>query len=291
MRGTWVIMTVFCLAGGLAGLPSWAPAACPAQDRVEARPQQAGADQTQPAPVERITPQPPYQPPVNFSAPPRAYESRQIHGWTVLVEKQLLQEDPELARKALDRLQRQLEELMRRFPKPAQEPFRHLTLFLMFGERSAGGGRDNGLEYFQRHAPQHYAHLDPRMASSILIYSADNYVWLPERRALMALAHEFAHAYQLEQWPETEPTIYDTWRHAMDQGLYHNVKDENGEVLEQGYAAVNQLEYFAELSMVYFVGGYYTPRTREELKAYDPSGYDMVRRMWRIDDTKPGREP
>jgi len=111
------------------------------------------------------------------------------------------------------------------------------------------------------------------------------------RRALMALAHEFAHAYQLEQWPENEPQIYDTWEHAVQQGLYRNVKDENGEVLEQGYAAVNQLEYFAELSMVYFVGGYYTPFNRDELKSYDAAGYEMVRKMWNIGQAKPAKSP
>jgi hypothetical protein len=214
-----------------------------------------------------------------------------VRAWTVLVEKQLMQQDQELAKKALDRLQQQLDELMRLFPKPAQKRFSKLTLFLMFGERSDGGGRDNGLEFFQKDAPQHYLNLDPRMASGILIYSADNYVWLPPRRALMALAHEFAHAYQLEQWPENEPQIYDTWEHAVQQGLYRNVKDENGEVLEQGYAAVNQLEYFAELSMVYFVGGYYTPFNPTELKSYDAAGYEMVRKMWNIGQAKPGKSP
>jgi len=249
-----------------------------------------GADPAvSPAPTvrDRTTPQPPYQAPVNFRWPRREYETKKLHHWTVYVEKQLVQEDPELARKAVERLEHQLAELLRLFPKSSHKQFSQLKLFLMFGERSAGGGRDNGLEYFQRRAPQHYADLDPRMGSSILIYSADNYVWLPERRALMALAHEFAHAYQLEQWPENEPDIYDTWERAMHHGLYHNVKDDNGRLLPAAYATVNQLEYFAELSMVYFVGGYYTPFQRDELQSYDAAGYEMVRRVWRLDSTAP----
>jgi hypothetical protein len=222
---------------------------------------------------------------VNFADPPRLYEVRQVLAWSVFVEKQLVEENPELAQRALDRLQRQLAELRQLFPSTSRKYFAGLKLFVMFGERAAGGGRNNGLEYFQSNAPQHYAHLDPRMASAVLIYSAENYVWLPERRALMALAHEFAHAYQLEQWPENEPRIYDAWAHAMERHLYHDVRHENGEVLPQGYAAVNQLEYFAELSMVYFVGGYYTPFTREELKSYDPEGYRMIVSMWDIEET------
>ncbi len=39
--------------------------------------------------------------------------------------------------------------------------------------------------------------------------------------------------------------------------------------------------------MVYFVGGYYTPFSRAELKSYDPLGYEMVRTMWNIDGAKP----
>ncbi len=251
------------------------------QDAVDSQPQSATAK-------ERRTPPPAYQPPVNFRTPQRELATVQLDAWTVLVEKQLLDENPELSKKALDRLRQQLAELKRRFPDPTKKLFQKLTLFLMYGEHAEGGGRNNGLEYFQRHAPAHFEHLDPRMASSILIYSADNYVWLPERRALMALAHEFSHAYQLEQWPETEPRIYDTWDDAMARRLYHKVKHEDGSVLERGYAAVNQLEYFAELSMVYFVGGYYTPFSREELKTYDPQGYEMVRSMWKLDDSIEG---
>ena len=250
----------------------------------ESAPQSPGERVAPPKSDERPTPPPPYQTPVNFSSPPRAYENVPLGNWTVLVEKQLLDAEKDLAQRALDRLRRQLDELVRIFPKPAQVRFSKLTLFLMFGERAAGGGRNNGLEYFQEEAPRHDSRLDPKMANSILIYSAENYVWLPERRALMALVHEFAHAYQLEQWPENEPRIYEAWTQAMQRGLYRHVKDENGEVLAQGYATVNQLEYFAEVSMVFFVGGYYTPFDRGELRTYDPAGYEMVRKLWNIAD-------
>jgi hypothetical protein len=291
VRYTVLAVASWCVWGGSVLCSAISVEQCSAQNRAEERAADTDRAAAPPQiPRERITPQPPYQPPINFRTPPREYETVSVRAWTVLVEKQLIRQDNELAQKALGRLQQQLDELMQVFPKPAQARFSKLTLFLMFGERADGGGRDNGLEYFQKDAPQHYANLDPRMASSILIYSADNYVWLPPRRALMALAHEFSHAYQLEQWPENEPRIYDTWAHAMQQKLYRNVRDEDGTVLEQGYAAMNQLEYFAELSMVYFVGGYYTPFNRDELKSYDAQGYELVRKMWNIDAATPGKK-
>jgi len=230
----------------------------------------------------RTTPQPPYQTPVNFSHPPRQYEAIRVRQWSVLVERQLMAEDANLAKRALARLDKQLGELLVAFPKSAHARLQSLTLFLMHGEKARGGGRDNGLEYFQKDAPQHHKHLDPRMGSSILIYSAANYVWLSEPRALKALAHEFAHAQHLEQWPETHPEIYDAWQRAMRRRLYRNVRDETGNLVTEGYAAVNQLEYFAELSMVYFVGGNHHPLDRSQLRAYDPDGYSMVEKLWEV---------
>lgn len=293
VRLTVTIAATWCVCAGSVLAPAISVRNCCAQQRDDAGPAAAAdpAEAARTVPRQRITPQPPYLPPVNFCTPAREYETVPVRTWTVLVEKQLMQQDRALADQALDRLRQQLDELMQLFPQQAQARFSQLKLFLMFGERSHGGGRDNGLEYFQRDAPRHDPNLDPRMASSILIYSADNYVWLPRRRALMALAHEFAHAYQLEQWPEDEPQIYDTWEHAVQQKLYRHVQDEEGKTLDQGYAAVNQLEYFAELSMVYFVGGYYTPFTRAELKSYDPPGYDLVRKMWKVDAAEPRHAP
>jgi hypothetical protein len=222
------------------------------------------------------------QAPVNFSDPPREYETVQLGPWKALVEKQLLAEQPALAKRALAKLERQLGELFAVLPRQSHEDLRKLTLLLMYGVAAKGGGRNNGLEYFQKDAPKHREHLDPRMASAILIYSAENYDWLPAERALKALAHEFGHAYHLEHWPELRADIHDAWENAVKAGLYRNVKDRNGKVVKEGYAIRNHLEYFAELTAVYFVGGYYYPFTREELRKYDPHGYALIERLWDV---------
>lgn len=41
------------------------------------------------------------------------------------------------------------------------------------------------------------------------------------------------------------------------------------------------LEYFAELSCMYFVGCNYQPFNRKQLKDYDPVGYAMIQQMWK----------
>ncbi len=124
----------------------------------------------------------------------------------------------------------------------------------------------------------------------IVVFNADNYLKLNDLWALKAVLHEMAHAYQLEQWPEKEPAILSAWENAMQDKLYHNVKDDKGRVLKAAYATRNQLEYFAELSCTFFARCNYHPFDRAELNSYDATGYEMIRRQWKIGDEYGTRE-
>jgi hypothetical protein len=230
--------------------------------------------------VGAATTPPPPQEPADFNHPPRQYEQRTALAWTVWVEKELVTREPLLCSQALARLEKKLGEMLAILPPATQTNFQQTPLFLMYGAKSRYGGRSNGAEYHQRHAPQHYSNLDPRMGGSVVVYSADNYVWLSEFWALKVLVHEFAHAHHLGHWPEEQPDILDAYHQAMAGHLYRKVLDLDGRTLDNGYAAVNQLEYFAELSCAYFVGCNYEPFNREQLKEYDPAGTRMIRKMW-----------
>jgi arylsulfatase A-like enzyme len=222
------------------------------------------------------------QPPVDFNHPPREYETRQVRDWTVLVEKQLVTDTPDLARRALERLDKKIGEALAALPASSHARLKNLTLFLMAGTTSSHGGRDNGLEYFPKSAPAAHSYLDPRMGTSIVIYSAANWVKQSEFWALKALVHEFAHAQHLEQWPENRADIFDAWQRAKQAGLYRNVKDDKGATLAQAYALQNHLEYFAEISCAYFTGCNYEPFNRAGLKAYDPAGFALVEKLWDV---------
>lgn len=229
----------------------------------------------------------PYPPGVNFRTPRREYVEAEAGGWKVLVESELTERDPEVYRSAISRLDANLRRVRRILPQATQAKLLSLPIFLMYGERSERGGRNNGAEYFQKHAPEHFAHIDLRMGSSIVIYSATNYVWLSDFWAMKVLIHEFAHAHQLENWTERHPDIVAAHLHAMTKELYRGVRSDQGHTLEQGYAATNQLEYFAELSCMFFVGCDYFPFSREDLRQYDPVGYRVVERIWRLDPLDP----
>jgi hypothetical protein len=228
------------------------------------------------------TPQLPSQKKVDYRNPEREYKSVRLDKWTMLVEKQLLAEAPTAARQAQARMKIMLPKAMAALPDHSRANLKKLPIYLMYGPKARGGGRDNGLEYFQKDAPKHHKHLDPHWGSCVVIYCAENYVRISDFWALKALVHEFAHAYHLEQWPEKQPDILRAWDHAVENGLYRNVLDDSGKRIDKAYALVNQLEYFAELSCMYFVGCQYQPFNRKELKAYDPVGYEMIQKMWRV---------
>jgi hypothetical protein len=221
-------------------------------------------------------------PAVNYREPERSFQTVQPGQWTVLIEEQLPANEPHLAKRALARLENKLGATLMALPDSAHALFRKLPIFLMYGSKAEGGGRDSGAEYFQRNAPAYHKELDPRWKSCVVIYSARNYVQLSEFWSVKVLVHELAHAFQLERWPEKQPDIYQAWQNAVKRGLYRKVKDDKGAILETAYAAKNQLEYFAELSCMYFVGCNYQPFNREELKSYDPVGYEMIEKMWDI---------
>ena len=225
-------------------------------------------------------PPPPAQKPVNYALPPREYKTIHAGVWTIQVEKQLITEDHDLANKALARLKKKLTEALKALPPSSHARLKKLPIYLLYGQKSAGGGRDNGLEYYQKSAPDYDKQLDPHWRSCIVIYSAENYVQISDLWALKAVVHELAHAHQLEQWPEDQSDIYQAWKHATQFGLYHGVRDNQGKTMEKAYAAVNSLEYFAELSCMYFARCNYQPFEREELKTYDPVGYAMIEKMW-----------
>lgn len=217
---------------------------------------------------------------ISFREPIREYEHTKINGHTIILEMQLKQGEPELARKATKRLADNIDRVFELLPAHARPLLEKTPVFLMYGTKATNGGKNSGCEYFQRNAPNHHLHLDKTWGSSIVVYSADNYVWLSDLWALKVVIHEMAHAYHLKQWPEKHPYILATWQHAVAAGHFYNVTDREGQRVEKAYALANQMEYFAELSCMYFAECNYYPFNREQLKEYDPDGYWLIRKMW-----------
>lgn len=224
------------------------------------------------------------QKPVNYREPPREYKSFSTNGWDIEVEQQLIADDPKLADKAISRLAQKLNEVVKALPADSRELVKKRKVFLMYGPKAKNDGRDNGAEYFQPRSVKHFKDMDTRWGGAVVVYCAHNYAKLSETWSIKVLLHELAHAYQLEQWPENQPDIVAAFDNAKKKTLYQDIKDRKGRNRGTVYAVQNPLEYFAELSCMYFGFCDYPPYNRQELKAYDPDGYAMIQKMWKVKD-------
>ncbi len=233
---------------------------------------------------------------MDYSDPPREYRKVTKGDLVVFVEQQLLDEAPGTADRAIARLVKMRKSAFAAFPPSARDELREIPIYLMYGPKARGGGMSNGLQYFPEAAPDHHPELDSRWRNAIAVHCADNYARITDFWALKSLTHEYAHAHHLLHWRQKQPEILSAWQNAMARGLYRDVIDEKGRRHALAYAGVNQLEYFAELSAMYFVGCNYPPRSRAELERYDPVGAAMIKSMWGLDgiespaETRPTRE-
>lgn len=209
---------------------------------------------------------------VDYRDPPRQYERVEKGDLIVFVERQLLDEDPKTAQRAIARLAQKREAALAAFPSAARDELREIPFYLMYGPKARDGGMSNGLQYLPQAAPDHHPELDAEWRNAIVVHCAENYARITDFWALKALVHEYAHARHQIHWRQKQPEILAAWRSAAARGLYRGA-----------YAGVNQLEYFAELSAMYFVGCDYPPRTRAELERYDPDGAALVRTFWELD--------
>jgi hypothetical protein len=223
--------------------------------------------------------QPEYEHKINYCTPRRQYQ-RAGNDWTIYLEKSMADGDKALSDKAIKKIEKNLNEILFLLPKKAAEELSKIDIYLMWGEKSPHGGRSSSMAYIRPGEPSNFFYLDPRWQNVIVVYSATNLMYLDGLWTKKVLMHELAHAWHLNNWAEKHPQIYEAYLNAKNKGLYLNVKDYKGKTIQSAYALKNKLEYFAELSAMYFVGGDYFPYDREGLSNYDLIGMKMISDFW-----------
>lgn len=232
-------------------------------------------------PAEPASTKQPLRAQVSFRDPPRTYE-RHAGRFNIYVERSLLAGDSKLTVAALGKLELSLAEVFATLPERPRAELSTIRFYLLWGVDAPEGGRDSGMSYFRRGEPRNYAHLDPDWNHAIVVYSAVNLMYLNSLWTKKSLMHELAHAWHVTHWPEKHPPILQAYQEAKAGGLYRNVQELKGKIIPEAYAMKNQLEYFADLSAMHFVGGNYFPFDQSGLASYDPAGSRMVRSLWYI---------
>lgn len=213
-------------------------------------------------------------------------ETRELEGWKVHINRELLTTHPQETKLAFSLLGKQLAEIVRVIPKPAVIELRKVPLYFSpeYADKKRGAEFHPGAGWLKEHGR------DPVMVKSveftnILIFERET-----QRMPNFAL-HELAHAYHnivLNQG-FGNPQIAAVFERARDSGQYDKVERRHGvaraNTLERAYAMSNPMEYFAETTEAYFSRNDFFPFNRRELKTHDPEMFDLLGELWGVSET------
>ena len=207
--------------------------------------------------------------------PTDRYESRTIEGWTVLVHRVFLADQPELAERTLTLLRFQLYQIARRLPAGAVAKLQKVRIWVEEAEPhhpcmayhpDASWLRDHGMN------PEKARCVEVANARAFLDWTIDQ-PWM--------VLHELAHAYH-DQFLDRgfdSPDVRDAFDHARASGRYDSVRRIRGDDA-RAYALNDPMEYFAEATEAYFGTNDFFPFVRPELKQHDPEGFELLERLW-----------
>ncbi len=205
--------------------------------------------------------------------PTSDYVERSLEGWTIRVNKRLLDEQADLGRKALQLLEMKLYEIRRVVPDRACRELQKVPIWL---------GVDDG------HAPcaEYHPNRDwliengynPDKAKCVEIGNAERFLdWSIQQPAM--ILHELAHAYHDQVLGFDHPRIHEAYRAAVESKIYDAVLRINGKT-ERAYALSDPKEFFAEASEAYFGTNDFYPFVRAELRQHDPKTARVLQDLW-----------
>jgi putative heme-binding domain-containing protein len=216
--------------------------------------------------------------------PATKYEARTVRGWTVHLNRKLLAAEARETAKALEFLDKQLEDITKVVPKAAVAKLQRVPLYFnpeYPGVRPAAEYHP-GADWLRKNGR------DPDMARGVEFTNVRIYQQEVNRMPWFVL-HELAHAYHDRDLPKgfANPDIVAASVRAKESGKYDKVERHFGNgrpnTVERAYAMTNPMEYFAEATEAYFGRNDFFPFTRDELKKHDPDMFALLGKLWDVD--------
>ena len=201
---------------------------------------------------------------------------REIEGWTVYVDPQLLEgEHAGMGARALAMLAGHLQRIAILVPEDRLADLRTVGIWIELEHPRLGP-----MQYHpSRRWLLDHGH-DPRLARKVHVTRAAQ---LLDRQELLkhpaVILHELAHAYHDQFLGFDEPRILAAFREAKAAGIYEEVLLYNGQRVRH-YALTDHKEYFAEGTEAFFYRNDFYPFVRAELKEHDPALHDLLEEIW-----------
>jgi hypothetical protein len=201
---------------------------------------------------------------------------KDIEGWTVYVDPQMLEGDhAEAGARALSMLANHLQRIAILVPTDQLEKMRKLEIWIEHHHPELGA-----MQYHPDAGWLTSHGYDPRLAKKVHICRA---AALLSREQMLkhpaVVLHELAHAYHDQVLGFDDPRVMEAYTKAMDAGIYDEVLLYTGRKVRH-YGASNHKEYFAEATEAYFYRNDFFPFVRAELKEHDPILHDRLQQIW-----------
>jgi hypothetical protein len=204
------------------------------------------------------------------------YDKRQVQGFTVYVNPQVLKQKQPAA-DALRELDGQLARVRSVVPRRALAALLKIPVWLEWETKPDGAAEFHpSAGWLKEHG------YNPAKAGGVELSNAKNFVkWSRAEQPWMVL-HEMSHGYHFLVLGEGHKGVKEAYRGAMDRKLYDLV-EYAGRLKKRAYAATDEKEYFAEASEAFFGRNDFYPYVRTDLEKHDPAGFQLMREAWGID--------
>lgn len=205
------------------------------------------------------------------------HKPQDILGWTIHVNTQLLEAQPEKTAIAIELLTGQLNRVVKAVPAKAVAALRTVPIWInpKYKDKRPGAAYHPSKQWLAKNGR------DPQMAKSIeitnvSIFEAEN------RRMPDLILHELAHAYHDQVLGFDHKGIKEAFDLAAKSGTYDSVQRFTGQktVTDNAYAMSNHKEYFAETTEAFFGQNDFYPFHLEELKKHDPQMVRILTQCW-----------
>ena len=207
---------------------------------------------------------------------PTAHVVRHLEGWTVRVDKRLLEAPNEaLGKRALRFLESKLFDITVVVPPDRLKKLQAVTIVLDLTH-----GKLTSMQYHPSAAWLTSHGYSADLAKCVHIPRAAD---LATRRNIneqpWVILHELAHAYHDQVLGFDEPRIRAAYEKYKKSGHGDKTLLYNGKRVRH-YALTNPMEFFAEMTEAYFGVNDFYPFVRAELKESEPEIYALLKEIW-----------
>lgn len=206
------------------------------------------------------------------SSPTKATKVLYLQGFKVLVNSEIAVKPDTQA--ALNLLSNKLEEIARIVNPKQLSALKQVPIWVEYRRMS------DGAVWYHRSKDWLVSQGYPAdLAKSVEIKNINNFIdWQRSDQPLMVL-HELAHSYQDLHLSAMQDKITAAYKSTLASGKYESVSYIRGGK-QRAYAMNDDFEYFAELTEAYFGKNDYYPFNRQDLKEFDPAGYQIMQDAW-----------